>query len=585
MSDIDIVVEICGSAGDGTISAGEILSRYMSEAGYEIMSFDSYPAEIRGFGKCVAHSRIGSSKVLTPGKLSDVLISLNDIHSISQIPYLKEDGIVIYDSHPPKYHEEDKSVVGWLEPRITSYGVPLFKLANKAAGNSRGRNMVALGAFAALFGIDPEGFKNSIKKRYAKKKQIVIDSNVKSFAEGYEWTSEKIKKLDTCTFKCSEPVIKHEKIILTGNQSVVKGAVDAGLHFYAGYPITPATKIMELLSKELPKTDGVLLQTEDEIAAIGAVIGAGFGGKRAMTATSGPGLSLMTEFIGLSIMAEHPAVIVNSQRSGPSTGMPTKTEQSDLNMAIFGGTGDSPRIVLAPTNVEECYQATVLSLYLAEKYQTLVILLLDAFLSNSIRNISVPEKPDKNMLNANLNPESEDLSNYKRYKVTDNGVSPRAIPGLPKGMYFSTGLEHNEFGHPRYDGENHLLMTEKRYRKMDYVKKEMPAPEISGDDGKVEIGVISWGSSAGAAHEAVKQAIKSGRSAAAFSSMAILPLPLEQIIEFADRCEKLIIPELNHTGQYANIVSRYIKIPIHKLSMITGLPMASEDILEKMGEI
>ncbi|MCP3875546.1 MAG: 2-oxoacid:acceptor oxidoreductase subunit alpha, partial [Desulfobacteraceae bacterium] len=318
------------------------------------MSFDSYPAEIRGFGKCVAHTRISSNRIYSPGKLADVLISLNDKHSITQLSSLKEDGMVIYDSQPTKAHEENKSVAGWVTPSMISYGIPLNMLAHKAAGNARGMNMVALGALAALFHVDKEKFTDSIKTRYGKKKQIVIDSNVNSFLEGYDWTKENIKKIDSNSFEGVKFPQQKKKLIVNGNQLVAQAALDANLSFYAGYPITPATKIMEILSKELPKHGGTLLQTEDEIAAIGAVIGAGFGGKRAMTATSGPGFALMTEFTGLSVMAEVPAVIINSQRGGPSTGIPTKTEQSDFNSAVLGGTGDCPRIVFAPTDTKSC---------------------------------------------------------------------------------------------------------------------------------------------------------------------------------------------------------------------------------------
>ncbi len=600
MKDINIVIEICGSAGEGTISAGEILSRFMSSQGFEIMSFDAYPAEIRGFGKCVAHTRVSSTRIYSPGKSVDVLIALNDAHSIAQLASLKEDGILIYDSRPTRQHEEDKSVLGWADPGIISYGVPLIMLAQKAAGNARGRNMVALGAAAALFHLDKDGFTDFIKARYAKKKQIVIDSNVNSFLEGFEWTKENIEKIDHRSFKDANQPGKYasqpnkdtnqpeqdEKLIVNGNQLVARAALDANLKFFAGYPITPATKIMEILSKELPKHGGTLLQTEDEISAIGAVVGAGFGGVRAMTATSGPGFALMTEFTGLSVMAEVPAVIINSQRGGPSTGIPTKTEQSDFNAAVFGGTGDCPRVVLAPTDTKSCYEATVLGLYIAEKYQTLVVILLDFFLSNSIRNIDMPKTPSREMLNANIAPELEKHENYQRYKITENGISPRAIPGTPGGMFFSTGLEHDEYGRPNYSGKVHLQMMEKRFRKHRSVLKEAPPPDIScfGKE-SLNIGVISWGSSAGAALEAVMSANKEGISAAFFSSMILSPFPEKELISFAQKCNKILIPELNFVGQFANFVVNIIKRPVERLNYITGRPMAAEDILQKMREI
>lgn len=586
MKDINIVIEICGSAGEGTISAGEILSRFMSGQGFEIMSFDAYPAEIRGFGKCVAHTRISTQRIYSPGKQADVLISLNDKHSISQLSSLKDSGVLIYDNQPSKPHEEDKSVVGWAKPTMISYGVPINMLANKAAGNSRGMNMVALGALAALFHIEAQGFTDSIKKRYAKKKQMIIDSNVDSFLEGYEWTKQNIKKKDDYSFKGAGTNGQTEKLIINGNQLVAKAALDAGLKFYAGYPITPATKIMEILSKELPKHGGTLLQTEDEISAIGAVVGAGYGGIRAMTGTSGPGFALMTEFTGLAVMAEVPAVIIDSQRGGPSTGTPTKTEQSDFNIAVSGGAGDCPRIVLAPADTESCYDATVLALYLAEKYQTLVILLLDFFLSNSIRNIETPQKPSKKYLHANIAPEEKNLKDYKRYKITESGISPRTIPGTADGMFFSTGLEHNEYGRPDYSEAGHLAMTQKRFRKFQSVLSEAPPPEISRTDQTAyDIGVISWGSSAGAAHEAVMAARQEGIDASSFSSMMISPFPERELLEFAGKCKKILIPELNYSGQFAAFAAHILKRPVERQNFITGRPMASEDILQKMREM
>ncbi len=586
MKDINIVIEICGSAGEGTISAGEILSRFMSGQGFEIMSFDSYPAEIRGFGKCVAHTRISSNPIYSPGKLADVLISLNDGHSISQLSALKRTGILIYDNAPSKPHGEDKSVLGWADPETVTYGIPLTMLANRAAGSSRGRNMVALGVVAALFYMDGQGFTQSIQERYAKKKQIVIDSNVNSFLEGFNWTQKHIEKTDAFSFDGVTMPQTREKLIINGNQLVARAALDANLKFYAGYPITPATKIMEILSRELPKHGGSLLQTEDEIAAIGAVVGAGFGGIRAMTATSGPGFALMTEFTGLSVMAEVPAVIVNSMRGGPSTGIPTKTEQSDFNAAVLGGTGDCPRIVLAPTDIFSCYQSTVLGLYLAEKYQTLVVILLDFFLSNSIRNIDTPPKPSPAFLDANIAPTKAELEDYQRYRVTPSGISPRAIPGTPGGIFFSTGLEHDEYGRPNYSDKGHLKMSQKRFSKHASVLEEAPAPIISDFNGDMaDIGVISWGSSAGAAHEAVIFAKKEGINAVSFSSVMLSPFPEKALISFAEKCKTILVPELNYGGQFANFAVNILKRPVERLNYITGRPMASEDILEKMREM
>lgn len=583
MPDVDIVVEICGTAGEGTISAGEILTRCMTDQGFEIMSFDSYPAEIRGFGKCFAHSRISNKKILSPGKYTDILVSLNDAHSISQLPSLRETGVVIFDNRPPKYLNEDKSIAGWIEPGMISYGVPLLELAQKAAGSSRGRNMVALGAISALFDIDPEAAQTTIKKRYALKKSAIITANIESFAQGYRWTQANLTKIDPYRFgRVKKKKSGQEKLILSGNQAVAMAAMDSDLKLYAGYPITPATKIMEILSKELPKNGGVMIQTEDEMAALGNVIGAGFAGKRAMTATSGPGFCLMTELVNLAVMAEVPAVIINSQRGGPSTGLPTKTEQSDLEIAVLGGSGDSPRIVLAPTTVEECYQCAANAFYLAEKYQGPVIVLLDFFLSNSIKNIDRPKPAGNRKRNANIAPAASELKDYKRYKITRNGISPRTIPGTPKGMFVSTGLEHDEWGRPVYESQNHMDMTEKRYRKVAGCLKDVPKPSWYGEKQDISVGVLAWGSTAGPAREAVIRAQKAGIRAALLKSVLMYPLFTDHLKRFGEACRHIIIPELNFSGQYANLVAPYLNGHVERMNRVTGLPFPAEDIFDRI---
>lgn len=586
MSSVDIVMEICGSAGEGTISAGEVMTRFMSSCGYGIVSFDAFPSEIRGFGKCVAHFRISTETVLSPGKYTDVLIALNDAHAITQLSGLRKSGVLIYDSKPPVCHEEDMSIAGWVEPGITAYGIPMLELANKAAGNAKGRNMVAIGAVACLFGIDPEAMKAFISKRFKGKTREIVESNLNSFLLGYEWTKTHIAKDDPYTFAgVVPPPPEGEKLIMNGNEAVALAAMDSGLRLYAGYPITPATKIMEILSKKLGESGGVMIQTEDEISAAGNVVGAGFAGKRAMTATSGPGFALMGEMINLAVMAEVPAVIVNSQRGGPSTGLPTKMEQSDLSAAVSGGTGDSPRVVLAPRDVSDCYAMTCLAFYIAEKYQTPVVILLDFYLSNSIRNIDKPAPPDAAMLSANVFPPIEALDDYERFKITESGISPRVIPGTPYGMFVATGLEHNSFGKPVYDGANHLAMTRKRYRKFQTMRAELPAHMEAGTKGEAEIGILSWGSSSGAAEEAVRKAQEKGRRIASFHSSVIYPLPEEALKAFSNRCKRLVVAEVNFTGQYANLIAPVLNREVHRLTLIKGLPMAAEDILEFIGTL
>ncbi|MER3486786.1 MAG: 2-oxoacid:acceptor oxidoreductase subunit alpha, partial [Chloroflexota bacterium] len=279
--------------------------------------------------------------------------------------------------------------------------------------------------------------------------------------------------------------------------------------FFAGYPITPASDIMEFLAEALPRVGGAVIQAEDEISAITMCIGASYAGKKAMTSTSGPGFSLMVEALGLATMAEIPVVVVDAQRAGPSTGMPTRHEQGDLYLAAFGGHGEVPRIVLAPTTVADCFYQIINAFNLAEKYQTPVIVLSDTVLA--VRTESI-EKPDLNKVriehrllyqpNGRTNGAAAEGDRYLRYALTESGISPMSLPGMEGGQYVAMGLEHNEIGRPRYDVRTHASMTEKRFRKIIAARQDAPEPERYGDPG-AEIGILTWGSTAGAVIEAI----------------------------------------------------------------------------------
>ena len=264
-------------------------------------------------------------------------------------------------------------------------------LASQVSGSRRGRNLAALGCFSGLFSIPPEYFHEAIRKKFAPKGEKILKDNLSCFNAGYEYALDKFGDRLQEGLKIDKGKKENNKILLSGNEAIGRGALAANCKFYYGYPITPATPVMEYLAKKLPDTGGKMMQMEDEIASISAVIGSFFAGERAITATSGPGFALMTEMIAHATMTETPAVIVNAQRGGPATGLPTKTEQSDLGAAVFGGPGDSARIVIAPTNVVECFRFTAKSFQIAEKYQTPVILLTDFFLHNRVENVSIPE--------------------------------------------------------------------------------------------------------------------------------------------------------------------------------------------------
>jgi len=584
MAKVDLTIEICGMSGDGTIAAGGILNEAMSRAGLSVLAFDSYPAEIRGFGRCVTHSRVGDQEMRALSDKTHVLISLDDKESQSRIPFLAKEAVVLFDSKPPSYVEEGTSIAAHAEPDARLFGMPFSDLAAAASGSTRGRNLTALGGFAAIFGVPPRHFQDVITKKFKGKGEKVLDANLKSFDAGYRYASETFKERERPALMLPEPE-KEEKILISGNEAVARGALDAGLKLYFGYPITPATPIMEYLAKTLPERGGRVVQMEDEIASIGAVLGGFFAGKRAMTATSGPGFALMTELITHGVMSETPAVIINAQRGGPATGLPSKTEQSDLQAAVFGGPGDSARIVIAPTNVKECYEFTLMSFQLAERYQTPVIVLTDFFLNNRVEKVNLTAASAAQRADWNLYPDESSRGRYERYKVTESGISPRAIPGTEGYLFDATGLEHTEKGRPDYSSEIHSKMTEKRHRKIQGALKDLPEPLEFSSGETMDVGVIAWGSTFGSALEAVLTGQREGMKVGALKVTSLFPYHAEAIRSFMKKCNEILIPELNYEGQLANLIGHLCGKEVVRLNRTTGMPMSSNLILDKVKAI
>lgn len=581
MTRTDIQIAICGSAGDGTIAAGDVLRRAMARVGYKIIAFDLYPAEIRGFGKCIARTRITSEQVYSMKQHADALVSLDDGHAIAHVGEVRDFGAVIYDDAPIAMPAEGGHISAHIKPGQIPYGVPVRELSERATGTGKSRNMVALGFIAGLHDMPREAFHAAIGEKFQTKARDVIEANAAAFDLGFEAGAGTFK-LDFNDMGPPPEGHGDQAVMMNGNAAVVRGCLDAGIETFFGYPITPATRIMEMLAAEMPKRGGRFLQTEDEIAALAATLGAGYAGARAATATSGPGLALMTEMLGLGVMAEVPAVVFVSQRGGPSTGMPTKTEQGDLHLAVFGGAGDAQRIVLAPTNVEGCYRCAGKAFEMAEKYQTPVIVLLDLYLSNRYETVTLPKE---NPFEANT---SKGLTNcdrrepYHRYALTKDRVSARAVPGEADAMHTITGLEHNEDGQPSDQSEVHGRMSEKRHEKL---KAALAHPGITiskrfGDEGPVDVGVLTWGSTFGEALEAMMRAREEGIRCAAMKVVMLSLLPTGPIGDFIADCKEVLIPELNYEGQFANLVTAAMAHPVTRLNQVTGAPMRVDDIVD-----
>jgi len=584
MNGTDIQVSICGSAGDGTIAAGEILRNVMAEIGYRVICFDVYPSEIRGFGKCIARLRISTQQAYSLKSRADVMVSLNDSHAIAHVGEVRDYGAVIYERSSIVDIPEGGHISAHLAPGHLPYPVPFREVSEKATGANRSRNIVALGFLAGLYGLPMESFRRAIAAKFGRKADAA-EANVKAMQAGYE-AGAACFKLDDVSFgpPAATLVPGGTVAMINGNAAVVRGCLEAGIANYFGYPITPATSIMEKLAAEMPKHGARLLQTEDEIAAISATIGAGFAGARAATATSGPGLALMSEMIGLGVIAEVPSVVFVSQRGGPSTGMPTKTEQSDLNIAVYGGHGDAPRIVIAPTNVEGCYRCAGKAFEMAEAYQTPVIVLLDLYLSNRYETVVFPTRPPF-VPDMNRRPEKNALGpGYKRYALGGDSVSPRALPGEPDGMHVATGLEHNELGRPSDAGDMHSAMSRKRHEKLEAALRHPDFTTVKrfGDEGPVEVGLLAWGSTFGECLEAMFLAQAEGIRCAAMKVVMLWPFPTEAVTAYMADCGQVLVPELNYQGQFASLVQSQVARPVTRLARATGAPMQVAEILDEI---
>ena len=575
----ELSIRFCGIAGDGVVTSGKILSGAVSSIGLSVMVNDIYSAEIRGLGKSTTMVRFSSSRVLSMGDGIDMLVGMAAKESIDEIKDVKRGSFVIYESSTPGDVKEAESLAAHIPPEMNGYGVPLKWLANEASGSNQGRNIVSMGALCYFFSLPVEAFTNHITKIFARKGEKIVNMNVKAFQLGYDYCKENYPL--NAEFEIKEGL--KPKRLISGNEAVAKGAMDWGLKFFAGYPITPATKIMEIAAKELPKLDGWTIQTEDEIAAISAVVGAFYAGKRAMTSTSGPGLSLMSEMLNQAVMSEIAAVVVNVQRGGPSTGLPTKVEQGDLNIALYGGAGDSPRVVMAPSDSEECYNGIQLAFDIAEKYQTPVIFLSDLFLGQRTETFSIEERIDRDR-STRKKPTPEQLKKYDRYQITEDGVSPWIIPGEPGAYYTITGLEHSIIGNPNFEPDVHTLMTEKRFRKFEIMKKDLPPADVIGDEDAV-IGIATWGSSVGAILEGMELAREQGFKSKLIKSMMIHPQHDESFRDFFASCKRIIIPEMNHQGQYAALLkSRYGIKPI-EMHIPAVNPVSPAKIAQKIIEV
>lgn len=570
----DLTIRIGGEGGEGIISTGDILTQASVRSGLNVLTFKTFPAEIKG-GYAMYQLRLSDGEIFSQGDTFNIFVAFNDEAYQINKKQMKEGTVFVYDCGDGGFEPETHA-------GVTVYPVPMSKIAKVDLGTYRAKNMVAIGAIAKLFSISFASVEEIVRAKFERKGEDVVNVNIKALHAGKDYVEKELEKKDT--FKVASLEKQKDIIVMDGNEAVGLGALIAGCNFFSCYPITPATEVASWLSKFMPKVNGTLVQAEDEIASIGNVLGASYAGAKAMTSTSGPGMSLMSELIGMGCMAEIPCVIVNVQRGGPSTGLPTKHEQSDLFISVHGSHGDASRIVLACDDVKDCYYLTIEAFNLAEKYQTPVILLSDGSLGMRKEGIKRPDLSKVKLIERKkYEPSSNGGEPFLRYVHTESSVSPMSIPGQQGGAYIATGIEHGESGAPIYTPKNHIAMSKKRFEKFKNIEDDFAEVERIGND-PADLGVLSWGSTQGVVREAVARAQAQGLKVAALFPKLIFPLPEKALSKFAKSVNKILLPEINYQGQFAELIQSKMDIKPIKYNIYGGLPFTPEEILNKIKE-
>jgi 2-oxoglutarate ferredoxin oxidoreductase subunit alpha len=561
-----------GQAGDGSLTTGDAIAAIFRRCGLAVYTCKDFPSRIRG-GHTNYVIRAGSEPDYGLADAVDALVAF-DLEAVwAHIDELRPGGFVIFDTSaaalPAQLRRPD---VHWHE-------FPLARIAKDDLGREIVRNTIALGAFAALAGIDAGIVRDEIRRTYERKGEAVVELNVRAVEAGERVVAQAHAQPER---RLASIAIEDGRLMMLGNDAIAFGALAAGCRFMAGYPITPATDILEWMARELPRVGGVAVQAEDELAAINMVLGAAFAGTRAMTATSGPGQALMTEAIGLAGVLEIPVVVIECARAGPSTGMPTKTEQSTLNHLIYSGHGEIPRVVLAPGTVRESFELTVDAFNLAERYQLPVFVLTEQALCQSKATLTLPDLDtlvvERGKLIAGG---SVTFGDYQRFAPADDGVSPRVLPGVPGGMHLAAGAEHDAAGVVSENAANRNRLMEKRMRKLESMRDELPRAIVHGV-ADADIAIIGYGSNRGPIVEAVDRLCRSGFPVRFLQLRTLWPFPDGDIRSFVRGAQHVFVVENTFTGQLEALV-RGVVGPldiVHGVRKYDGRPFRPVEIVE-----
>ena len=575
----EIAFRVGGAAGDGVASTAETFARLCVRGGLWVHTYSSYQSVIRG-GHAWTQVRAGTEPVLSQGEDPDMLIILNQETANIHVPLVRDGGAIVFD--------EQVSKLDGLQARPTVRLVKLPMLATaRALGEPMMKNVVALGAALALLDIPFDPMEKAIREVFGHKKPEIVEMNLKAGHTGYDAIANDGGSLGRGLPFAQGP----GRMMMTGNEAMALGALAGGCRFYSAYPMTPASAILHWMATNGPKHGIVVKQAEDELAVVNMAIGAAHTGARAMCATSGGGFSLMVEALGQAGMTETPLVAVLVQRTGPSTGLPTKTEQGDLNLALGAGQGDWPRAILAPRTAPECFDMIAKALNLADVYQTPILVLSDLYLGEGNRTMDRDEL-DFNVpiLRGFLADENGDGKGFKRYKFTESGISPRAFPGMKGHQFVAATDEHMESGILISDVlagvppwiEERRKMMEKRMRKLEGLRAEMSLPELWGPP-DADLTFVSWGSTSPTVREAIGRLAVEGHKANSLEFSYLFPMRVaetQEIIENNDTTTLMV--EANYTGQFARLLRAETGYrPDFMLTKYDGEPFEPREIVAR----
>ncbi len=540
-----VSLAMVGSGGAGVMTSGSMMLEAATRAGlYGLMTRTVGP-QIRG-GEAAALLRLAAKPVHCVDDTFDILVAVDwkgAERFAAEVP-LGPDSLIVTDPAAGAVPE----ILAASGARVIE--VPIGALAETVEGGRA--NMVILGLVSALIGLDEDPIYEIIAKKLGKKGDAAVTASRQAVAAGYEAVAELSSPVTVSPAQAGE-----NRWLISGNQAAGFGALRGGIRFVAAYPITPATEVLEWMSPNLPKVGGTLVQAEDELASINMAIGASFGGRPSLTATSGPGLSLMMEGIGLAVSSETPVVIVNVMRGGPSTGIPTKSEQTDLNIAVYGLHGDAPHIVTAATSVEDCIFTTQWTVHLAEAMQTAAIVLSDQFMGQAS---AVIDPPANISFMAQRLVEPEPVEGFMRYAVTESGVSPMSLPGTAGGQYTADGLEHNPKGLPSTLMEDHRDQMDKRDRKVSEFNYGDHWADVEGEESS-ELVVLTWGSTTNAVREGLERLNAEGISAKLVAMRLLSPAVPKQFDAVLEGAKRILVVEQSHSGQFLKLLRANYDLP------------------------